>query len=151
MSGGTFSLTNPGGFGTLFGTPIIPPPQVAILGVNAIVKRPVVVTDELGSDSIAIRQMMLLALSYDHRLVDGAYAAQFLALVKRHLETWDAAEYGVSSAGPGALRMQAAASWPCARRTRWPRRLPAAGDPVGEAVGVREARRAHARAKRSTS
>jgi 2-oxoglutarate dehydrogenase E2 component (dihydrolipoamide succinyltransferase) len=94
MSGGTFSLTNPGGFGTLFGTPIIPPPQVAILGVNAIVKRPVVVTDELGSDSIAIRRMMLLALSYDHRLVDGAYAAQFLALVKRHLETWDAAEYG---------------------------------------------------------
>jgi pyruvate dehydrogenase E2 component (dihydrolipoamide acetyltransferase) len=95
MSGGTFSLTNPGGFGTLLGTPIIPPPQVAILGVNAIVKRPVVVTDELGSDSIAIRQIMLLALSYDHRLVDGAYAAQFLALVKKHLETWDAAEYGV--------------------------------------------------------
>jgi pyruvate dehydrogenase E2 component (dihydrolipoamide acetyltransferase) len=95
MSGGTFTLTNPGGFGTLLGTPIIPPPQVAIMGVNAIVKRPVVVTDELGSDSIAIRQMMLLALSYDHRLVDGAYAAQFLALVKRHLETWDAAEYGV--------------------------------------------------------
>jgi pyruvate dehydrogenase E2 component (dihydrolipoamide acetyltransferase) len=95
MAGGTFSLTNPGGFGTLFGTPIIPPPQVAIMGVNAIVKRPVVVTDELGADSIAIRQMMLLALSYDHRLVDGAYAAQFLALVKRHLETWDAAEYGV--------------------------------------------------------
>jgi pyruvate dehydrogenase E2 component (dihydrolipoamide acetyltransferase) len=95
MSGGTFSLTNPGGFGTLLGTPIIPPPQVAILGVNAIVKRPVVVTDELGSDSIAIRQIMLLALSYDHRLVDGAYAAQFLALVKRHLETWEAAEYGV--------------------------------------------------------
>jgi 2-oxoglutarate dehydrogenase E2 component (dihydrolipoamide succinyltransferase) len=95
MSGGTFTLTNPGGFGTLFGTPIIPPPQVAIMGVNAIVKRPVVVTDALGSDSIAIRQMMLLALSYDHRLVDGAYAAQFLALVKRHLETWDAAEYGV--------------------------------------------------------
>ena len=95
MSGGTFSLTNPGGFGTLLGTPIIPPPQVAILGVNAIVKRPVVVTDELGSDSIAIRQIMLLALSYDHRLVDGAYAAQFLALVKQHLETWDAGEYGV--------------------------------------------------------
>jgi 2-oxoglutarate dehydrogenase E2 component (dihydrolipoamide succinyltransferase) len=95
MAGGTFSLTNPGGFGTLLGTPIIPPPQVAIMGVNAIVKRPVVVTDELGADSIAIRQMMLLALSYDHRLVDGAYAAQFLALVKRHLETWDAAEYGV--------------------------------------------------------
>jgi 2-oxoglutarate dehydrogenase E2 component (dihydrolipoamide succinyltransferase) len=95
MSGGTFSLTNPGGFGTLLGTPIIPPPQVAILGVNAIVKRPVVVTDELGSDSIAIRQIMLLALSYDHRLVDGAYAAQFLALIKRHLETWGPGEYGV--------------------------------------------------------
>jgi 2-oxoglutarate dehydrogenase E2 component (dihydrolipoamide succinyltransferase) len=95
MAGGTFTLTNPGGFGTLLGTPIIPPPQVAIMGVNAIVKRPVVVTDALGSDSIAIRQIMLLALSYDHRLVDGAYAAQFLALVKRHLETWDAAEYGV--------------------------------------------------------
>jgi pyruvate dehydrogenase E2 component (dihydrolipoamide acetyltransferase) len=95
MAGGTFSLTNPGSFGTLLGTPIIPPPQVAILGVNAIVKRPVVVTDELGSDSIAIRQIMLLALSYDHRLVDGAYAAQFLALVKRHLETWGAGEYGV--------------------------------------------------------
>jgi 2-oxoglutarate dehydrogenase E2 component (dihydrolipoamide succinyltransferase) len=95
MAGGTFSLTNPGSFGTLLGTPIIPPPQVAILGVNAIVKRPVVVTDELGSDSIAIRQIMLLALSYDHRLVDGAYAAQFLGLVKRHLETWGPGEYGV--------------------------------------------------------
>jgi pyruvate dehydrogenase E2 component (dihydrolipoamide acetyltransferase) len=95
MAGGTFSLTNPGSFGTLLGTPIIPPPQVAIMGVNAIVKRPVVVTDELGSDSIAIRQIMLLALSYDHRLVDGAYAAQFLGLVKHHLETWGAGEYGV--------------------------------------------------------
>ena len=119
MAGGTFSLTNPGGFGTLLGTPIIPPPQVAILGVNAIVKRPVVVTDELGSDSIAIRQIMLLALSYDHRLVDGAYAAQFLALVKHHLETWGAAEYGVyrpaSRARRHALEELVASSAPAGR------------------------------------
>jgi pyruvate dehydrogenase E2 component (dihydrolipoamide acetyltransferase) len=90
MSGGTFTITNPGVFGALIGTPIIPQPQVAIIDVEAIVKRPVVVTDEHGGDSIAIRSMMYLPISYDHRLIDGAYSAQFMQLVKKHLENWGA-------------------------------------------------------------
>ena len=95
MSGGTFTITNPGVFGALIGTPIIPEGQVAILDVEAIVKRPVVVTDEHGNDAIAIRHMMFLCLSYDHRLVDGAYAAQFMAQVKRNLESWDEQAFGL--------------------------------------------------------
>jgi 2-oxoglutarate dehydrogenase E2 component (dihydrolipoamide succinyltransferase) len=94
MSGGSFTITNPGVFGALFGTPIIPPPQVAIIDVEAIVKRAVVITDEFGNDSIAIRSMMYLPISYDHRLIDGAYAAQFMQQVKKNLETFGAAEYG---------------------------------------------------------
>jgi 2-oxoglutarate dehydrogenase E2 component (dihydrolipoamide succinyltransferase) len=95
MSGGTFTITNPGVFGALIGTPIIPEGQVAILDVEAIVKRPVVVTDEHGNDAIAIRHMMFLCLSYDHRLVDGAYAAQFMAQVKQNLERWDENAFGL--------------------------------------------------------
>jgi 2-oxoglutarate dehydrogenase E2 component (dihydrolipoamide succinyltransferase) len=95
MSGGTFTITNPGVFGALIGTPIIPEGQVAILDVEAIVKRPVVVTDEHGNDAIAIRHMMFLCLSYDHRLVDGAYAAQFMAQVKQNLESWDENAFGL--------------------------------------------------------
>jgi 2-oxoglutarate dehydrogenase E2 component (dihydrolipoamide succinyltransferase) len=95
MSGGSFTITNPGVFGVLMGTPIIPEGQVAILDVEAIVKRPVVVTDKHGNDSIAIRSMMFLCLSYDHRLVDGAYAAQFLAQVKSSLESWDEQAFGL--------------------------------------------------------
>ncbi len=94
MSGGSFTITNPGVFGALFGTPIIPPPQVAIIDVEAIVKRPVVVTDEFGNDSIGIRSMMYLPISYDHRLIDGAYAAQFMQQVKKNLETFGATDYG---------------------------------------------------------
>jgi pyruvate dehydrogenase E2 component (dihydrolipoamide acetyltransferase) len=94
MSGGSFTITNPGVFGALFGTPIIPPPQVAIIDVEAIVKRPVVITDEFGNDSIGIRSMMYLPISYDHRLIDGAYAAQFMQQVKKNLETFGAADYG---------------------------------------------------------
>jgi pyruvate dehydrogenase E2 component (dihydrolipoyllysine-residue acetyltransferase) len=95
MSGATFTITNPGVFGALIGTPIIPEGQVAILDVEAIVKRPVVVTDRHGNDAIAIRHMMFLCLSYDHRLVDGAYAAQFMAQLKQNLESWDEAAYGL--------------------------------------------------------
>jgi 2-oxoglutarate dehydrogenase E2 component (dihydrolipoamide succinyltransferase) len=95
MSGGTFTITNPGVFGALIGTPIIPEGQVAILDVEAIVKRPVVVTDDHGNDAIAIRHMMFLCLSYDHRLVDGAYAAQFMAQVKQNLESWDDNAFGL--------------------------------------------------------
>jgi len=95
MSGGTFTITNPGVFGALIGTPIIPEGQVAILDVEAIVKRPVVVTDDHGNDAIAIRHMMFLCLSYDHRLVDGAYAAQFMAQVKKNLESWDEQAFGL--------------------------------------------------------
>jgi 2-oxoglutarate dehydrogenase E2 component (dihydrolipoamide succinyltransferase) len=84
VQGGTFTLTNPGPFGSLFGTPIISQPQVAILGLGSIHKRPVVV-----QDAIAIRSMVYLALSFDHRLIDGAVADQFMAEVKRRLESWD--------------------------------------------------------------
>jgi 2-oxoglutarate dehydrogenase E2 component (dihydrolipoamide succinyltransferase) len=86
LSGGTFTLTNTGSRGALFDTPIIAQPQVAILGIGAIVKRPVVVTDTDGRDSIAVRHMMYLSLTYDHRLVDGADAARFLVALKGRLE-----------------------------------------------------------------
>ncbi len=95
MANGTFTITNPGVFGALMGTPIIPEGQVAILDVETIVKRPVVVTDRHGNDSIAIRHMMFLCLSYDHRLVDGAYAAQFMGQIKKSLESWDEQAFGL--------------------------------------------------------
>jgi pyruvate dehydrogenase E2 component (dihydrolipoamide acetyltransferase) len=93
VQGGTFTITNPGGFGAIHGTPIISQPQVAILDVEALVKRPVVVTDTDGNDAIAIRPLMNLCLSYDHRLVDGAYAAQFMRDLKERLQTWDEDAY----------------------------------------------------------
>ncbi|GAB3757114.1 hypothetical protein GCM10027591_06450 [Zhihengliuella somnathii] len=86
LSGGTFSITNIGSVGALFDTPIINQPQVAILGTGAIVKRPVVVTNDEGDDTIAIRHMMYLSLTYDHRLVDGADAGRFLQTLKARLE-----------------------------------------------------------------
>ncbi|WP_460328900.1 2-oxoglutarate dehydrogenase, E2 component, dihydrolipoamide succinyltransferase, partial [Actinopolyspora lacussalsi] len=86
LSGGTFTLTNTGSRGALFDTPILNPPQVGMLGTGTVVKRPVVVSDEAGGDTIAIRSMVYLALSYDHRLVDGADAARFLNTVKQRLE-----------------------------------------------------------------
>jgi 2-oxoglutarate dehydrogenase E2 component (dihydrolipoamide succinyltransferase) len=89
LSGGTFTLTNTGSRGALFDTPIVNQPQVAILGLGAIVRRPVVVVDETGADSIAIRSMVYLALTYDHRLVDGADAARFLTTLKARLESGD--------------------------------------------------------------
>jgi 2-oxoglutarate dehydrogenase E2 component (dihydrolipoamide succinyltransferase) len=93
VQGGTFTITNPGGWGAIIGTPIISQPQVAILDVEALVKRPVVVQDEDGNDVIAIRQMMNLCLSYDHRLVDGAYAAQFMKELRENLQSWDESAY----------------------------------------------------------
>ena len=84
VQGGTFTITNPGSFGGLFGLPIINQPQVAILGVGAIEKRPVV-----RDDAIAIRSMAYLSLSYDHRVVDGAVAEKFLGRIKQMLENWD--------------------------------------------------------------
>ncbi len=89
LSGGTFTITNTGSRGALFDTPIVNQPQVAILGLGAIVRRPVVVVDETGADSIAIRSMVYLALTYDHRLVDGADAARFLTTLKARLESGD--------------------------------------------------------------
>jgi 2-oxoglutarate dehydrogenase E2 component (dihydrolipoamide succinyltransferase) len=86
LSGGTFTVTNTGSRGALFDTPIVNVPQVAILGTGAVVKRPVAVTDNSGADVIAIRSMVYLALSYDHRLVDGADAARFLSSIKARLE-----------------------------------------------------------------
>ena len=86
VRGGTFTITNPGQYGSIMATPIINQPQVAILDLEAVVKRPVVVTDAEGNDSIAIRPMTILGLSWDHRALDGALSAQFLASVKRHLE-----------------------------------------------------------------
>jgi len=93
VQGGSFTLTNPGGWGAIMGTPIISQPQAAILDVEALVKRPVVITDDYGNDQIAIRSMMNLCLSYDHRLVDGAYAAQFMKELRENLETWDESSY----------------------------------------------------------
>jgi 2-oxoglutarate dehydrogenase E2 component (dihydrolipoamide succinyltransferase) len=88
VRGGTFTITNPGQYGSIMATPIINQPQVAILDLEAVVKRPVVITGADGNDSIAIRAMTILGLSWDHRALDGAEAAQFLATVKRHLEGW---------------------------------------------------------------
>lgn len=89
LVGGTFTITNYGSAGTLFDTPILNLPQVAILGTGALVKRPMVVSDEALGEVIAIRDMMYLSLTYDHRLVDGADAARFLSAVKERLEAGD--------------------------------------------------------------
>ena len=86
LAAGTFTLTNTGSRGALFDTPILFQPQVAILGTGAVVKRPVVLGDADGGETIAIRSMVYLALSYDHRIVDGADAARFLAAMKQRLE-----------------------------------------------------------------
>jgi pyruvate/2-oxoglutarate dehydrogenase complex dihydrolipoamide acyltransferase (E2) component len=88
VGGGTFTITNPGAYGAVLATPIINQPQVAILDLEAVVKRPVVVTDADGRDSIAIRPMAFLCMSWDHRALDGAVAAQFLATLKRRIEDW---------------------------------------------------------------
>jgi 2-oxoglutarate dehydrogenase E2 component (dihydrolipoamide succinyltransferase) len=86
VAGGTFTITNPGQYGSIMATPIINLPQVGILDFEAVIKRPVVITDADGNDSIAIRPMTILGLSWDHRALDGALSAQFLATVKRELE-----------------------------------------------------------------
>ncbi len=88
VGGGTFTITNPGRFGALLATPIINQPQVAILDLEAITKRPVVVSDDQGRDSIAIRPMTYLCMSWDHRALDGVLAATFLSTVRRNLEEW---------------------------------------------------------------
>jgi 2-oxoglutarate dehydrogenase E2 component (dihydrolipoamide succinyltransferase) len=89
VEGSTFTVTNPGQFGAVFGLPIINQPNSAIMGVGGITKQPLVVTDKEGNDSIAIRSVVHLTLGYDHRLIDGAVADQFMALVKKNLETWN--------------------------------------------------------------
>jgi 2-oxoglutarate dehydrogenase E2 component (dihydrolipoamide succinyltransferase) len=89
VQGGTFTITNPGGYGTFHGTPVINQPQSAILGTYALVKRPWVVTDEDGNDAIAIKPIMNITLTYDHRLVDGAYAGRFLRDLRERLENWE--------------------------------------------------------------
>jgi 2-oxoglutarate dehydrogenase E2 component (dihydrolipoamide succinyltransferase) len=88
VEGSTFTVTNPGQFGAVFGLPIINQPNSAIMGVGGIAKAPVVVTDKDGNDSIAIRSLVHLTLGYDHRIIDGAVADQFMALVKKTLENW---------------------------------------------------------------
>jgi 2-oxoglutarate dehydrogenase E2 component (dihydrolipoamide succinyltransferase) len=93
VQGGTFTITNPGGYGTFHGTPVISQPQAAILGTYALVKRPWVVQDSFGKDVIAIRPIMNLTLTYDHRLVDGALAGRFLKDLKEALESWDEVAY----------------------------------------------------------
>jgi len=91
--GGTFTITNPGGYGTFHGTPVISQPQAAILGTYAIVKRPWVITDDNGADAIAIRSMMNITLTYDHRLVDGALAGRFLRDLRERLQSWGESDY----------------------------------------------------------
>jgi pyruvate dehydrogenase E2 component (dihydrolipoamide acetyltransferase) len=89
VQGGTFTITNPGGYGTFHGTPVINQPQSAILGTYALVKRPWVITDENGNDAIAIKPIMNVTLTYDHRLVDGAYAGRFLRDLRERLQSWE--------------------------------------------------------------
>ena len=89
VRGGTFTITNPGQYGSIMATPVINQPQVAILDLEAIVKRPIVVGDDEGNDMIAIRPQTILGLSWDHRALDGALAAQFLGAVRRRLERWE--------------------------------------------------------------
>jgi pyruvate dehydrogenase E2 component (dihydrolipoyllysine-residue acetyltransferase) len=89
VQGGTFTITNPGIFGAKFGMPIISQPQVAIMGIGGIVKKPVVLTDKDGNDTIAIRSMMHMSIGYDHRIIDGAVADQFMMEVKKFLENWN--------------------------------------------------------------
>ncbi len=89
VEGSTFTITNPGQFGAVFGLPIINQPNSAIMGVGGITKMPLVVTDEEGNDSIAIRSVVHLTLGYDHRLIDGAVADQFMAQVRKNLEHWN--------------------------------------------------------------
>jgi len=93
VQGGTFTITNPGGYGTFHGTPVISQPQAAILGTYAVVKRPWVVQDGQGEDVIAIRPIMNLTLTYDHRLVDGALAGRFLRDLREKLESWGEDKY----------------------------------------------------------
>jgi 2-oxoglutarate dehydrogenase E2 component (dihydrolipoamide succinyltransferase) len=89
VASGTFTITNPGIFGEQFGTPVINQPESAILGVGGLFKEPTVVTDENGSDSIAIRSIIRLTLGFDHRIIDGADAGRFMAEVKKYLENWN--------------------------------------------------------------
>jgi 2-oxoglutarate dehydrogenase E2 component (dihydrolipoamide succinyltransferase) len=93
VQGGTFTITNPGGYGTFHGTPVISQPQAGILGTYAVVKRPWVIQDERGEDVIAIRPIMNLTLTYDHRLVDGALAGRFLRDLREKLQTWEESAY----------------------------------------------------------
>ena len=93
VQGGTFTITNPGGYGTFHGTPVISQPQAGILGTYAIVKRPWVISDDNGADAIAIRSIMNLTLTYDHRLVDGALAGRFLRDLRERLEGWAESDY----------------------------------------------------------
>jgi 2-oxoglutarate dehydrogenase E2 component (dihydrolipoamide succinyltransferase) len=88
VEGATFTITNPGQFGAVFGLPIINQPNAAILGVGGITKQPMVITDKDGADSIAIRSVVHLTLGYDHRIIDGAVADQFMAVLKKTLENW---------------------------------------------------------------
>jgi len=88
VEGATFTITNPGQFGAVFGLPIINQPNVAIMGVGGITKQPLVITDQDGTDSIAIRSVVHLTLGYDHRIIDGALADRFMLAVKKNLEAW---------------------------------------------------------------
>jgi len=95
VQGGTFTITNPGPFGSIISVPIINPPQCAILAFDAVEKRPVVI-----DDAIAVRHMVYISMSWDHRIIDGATAAKFLARVKQNLETWDfGPEVGLAARG----------------------------------------------------
>ncbi len=91
VQGGTFTITNPGIFGAKFGMPIISQPQLAIMGIGAIYKTPAVVTDKDGNDSIAIRSVCHISIGYDHRVIDGAVADQFMSVIKNYLENWNEA------------------------------------------------------------
>ena len=114
VQGGTFTITNPGGYGTFHGTPVISQPQAGILGTYALVKRPWVVQDELGNDVIAIRPIMNITLTYDHRLVDGAYAGRFLQAT---CASGSRAGKATAARRPRRLRARTRAQRRCPRRS----------------------------------
>ncbi len=119
VQGGTFTITNPGGYGTFHGTPVISQPQAGILGTYAVVKRPWVVQDELGDDVIAIRSIMNVTLTYDHRLVDGALAGRFLRDLRERLQSLGRVGLLVLSGrawGVSAGDSSVPGTWPCPPR-----------------------------------
>src|SRR5262249_41905455 len=152
VQGGTFTITNPGGYGTFHGTPVISQPQAGILGTYAVVKRPWVVQDDLGEDVIAIRPIMNLTLTYDHRLVDGALAGRFLRDIRAKLASWGASACRRPSSRRALTRPPPRRSPGCLARSAFATTKPRAmRERTSCATWQTSRRRAHACTARRTS